>query len=386
MPVLLILTSVFLNRVAVIGKWTDGLLPYNYNDPLIDGKKNLYGWAIMIIYLLVSFIYYYKITANQYMLIISQMLVGALCLYFGSHLLLFNDDLQLKQMTYLAQQKEWNKLLSAKIDDKNVYLKLNLINYSLANKGDLSNSLFKYDQKGVKGLVGEWNSTLVEALIYSDIHYFLDDIASSKKYAFEGLVSSIRGGSPYLVKTLIKTHIIYGEYAVAEKYISLLEKTLFYRTWAKNQRKYLFNNEAVLGNKEYSEKRLSLGGESNCSTSTLLIETLNNILKNTQKRVVAEYLSSFFLLSKDMNKYYSFIEDNYGKPYLKSLSENEQEAIIFMFPETKSLWIKYSVGAQVQKRFDMFSQESSFLRDKLRIKSLLQKNYPYTYWNYVYNK
>ena len=44
---------------------------------------------------------------------------------------------------------------------------------------------------------------------------------------------------------LIQTNLVLGSYKVAEKYISLLEKTLFYSEWASSMRHFLNQPEAI---------------------------------------------------------------------------------------------------------------------------------------------
>ena len=87
----------------------------------------------------------------------------------------------------------------------------------------------------------------------SDICYQMGDLSSAQKFAFEGYVSSV-DGNPRLLQRLVQTNILTGAYAVAEKYIRILEQTLFYKEWAAEWRKYLYRDDLV-------EEEPSLGGK-----------------------------------------------------------------------------------------------------------------------------
>lgn len=121
-------------------------------------------------------------------------------------------------------------------------------------QGELGDKLFHYPQQGKGGLLPEWNSTVPGAIVLSDICYQMGDLSSAQKFAFEGYVSSV-DGNPRLLQRLVQTNILTGAYAVAEKYIRILEQTLFYKEWAAEWRKYLYRDDLV-------EEEPSLGGKS----------------------------------------------------------------------------------------------------------------------------
>jgi hypothetical protein len=50
---------------------------------------------------------------------------------------------------------------------------------------------------------------------------------------------------PRQLQALIQANLVLESYGVAEKYIRILEKTLFYRKWALSMRRFIDNPEAV---------------------------------------------------------------------------------------------------------------------------------------------
>ena len=157
------------------------------------------------------------------------------------------------ELCYYVRGEQWDKVVAgykAAVSDMRT---LSLLNLALACQGELGDKLFHYPQQGKGGLLPEWNSTVPGAIVLSDICYQMGDLSSAQKFAFEGYVSSV-DGNPRLLQRLVQTNILTGAYAVAEKYIRILEQTLFYKEWAAEWRKYLYRDDLV-------EEEPSLGGK-----------------------------------------------------------------------------------------------------------------------------
>ena len=55
---------------------------------------------------------------------------------------------------------------------------------------------------------------------------------------------------PRQLQALVKINLVLGAHDVAEKYIQILEKTLFYREWAHDMRKFLNAPDAIAADDE----------------------------------------------------------------------------------------------------------------------------------------
>ena len=78
-------------------------------------------------------------------------------------------------------------------------------------------------------------------------------INESLRYAFdtqESLVNNRKSGR--WMCRMAECQILNGRYDVAEKYLDILNHSLFYRKWAKNERRYLRNEEAIASDPVYS--------------------------------------------------------------------------------------------------------------------------------------
>ena len=76
------------------------------------------------------------------------------------------------------------------------YLYLTYLNRALAEKGELADRMFAFDQHGPQGLLASWNKTFTVSTLLSDAYFTLGEIALSQEMAFEGYVTVIGAGNP----------------------------------------------------------------------------------------------------------------------------------------------------------------------------------------------
>jgi hypothetical protein len=131
---------------------------------------------------------------------------------------------QLKKLDYYARTEQWDEIINHSKGTLSNYLYMCYLNMALAEKGQLAESMFLYDQRGVDGLLLKWNRTFSVSTILSDVNFTIGNIAVAQEMAFEANVSATGGGNPRMLKRLVQTNLIYGEYPVAEKYIDLWKR------------------------------------------------------------------------------------------------------------------------------------------------------------------
>jgi RNA polymerase sigma factor (sigma-70 family) len=90
------------------------------------------------------------------------------------------------------------------------------------------------------------------AMMMSDVYLHMGFVNMSQRAAFEVMMSSPNYNmSGRELSRLVETNLITGQYEVALKYISLLEHTLFYRSWAKQMRQLATNPELIKRSPKY---------------------------------------------------------------------------------------------------------------------------------------
>ena len=287
------------------------------------------------------------------------------------------------ELYYYVRGEQWDKVVAgykAAVSDMRT---LSLLNLALACQGELGDILFHYPQQGKGGLLPEWNSTVPGAIVLSDICYQMGDLSSAQKFAFEGYVSSV-DGNPRLLQRLVQTNILTGAYAVAEKYIRILEQTLFYKEWAAEWRKYLYRDDLVEEEPSLGGKRRAWGKGGQYAVSADLLEVWERLAVNNPDRSVAfQYLLSFHLLGKTLNRFDELHRKYYRTKVWPSLSIHQQEAVIALYQKTPRLWPEKGVGMKVELRYGAFDQDMNTKHGYVNFRDVMAGSYGDTYWFYL---
>lgn len=283
---------------------------------------------------------------------------------------------------WYLRNHQWEKIIKTFRNDLASVETLNVLNLALACRGELGDRMFSYPQDGAKTLLATWDNSLMSALICSDICYQVGDIASAQKFAFEGFVTS-SNGNVRLLQRLVETNIIFGSYRVAEKYIALLEKTLFYKTWASERRLYL-TDAAVENNPEYASKRLSLQGQGIYAVSSNFMETLKRLIENDPQNTLAfEYLSGFLLLNRNLAAFKELYDVYYHTNVWSELSLSQQQAIVALEQDSPGIWAKMGVSLATEQAYGAFAQDLADKRGYINFVEEIAKNHGNTYWFYL---
>lgn len=263
------------------------------------------------------------------------------------------------------------------------YLYLTYLNRALAEKGELADRMFAFDQHGPQGLLASWNKTFTVSTLLSDAYFTLGEIALSQEMAFEGYVTVIGAGNPRNLQRLVQTNLIYGTYPIAEKYISILEKTYAYHDWAKRHRGFLYNDKAIEADPVLGPKRKALPKESNLSgINGLEHDLLIRAEQDPENQLPIQFTGAIYLLSKDMKAFQRLIEKYYGTPVLPSLPVSFQEAVILLAEKDVDYWKRFNVSGNVIRKFAGYRNLVVQNRNNPQLPQLIKKSFGDTYWSY----
>jgi len=322
---------------------------------------------------------------NIYTLVALMIIVLAVG-YTGFRLKVNFDAEETMTYDYLARNQQWDKIIShAERSYPKNYLSLAMFNLALAKTGQLGDKLFRYDQHGVDGLFLGFAHEYITPLMGNEIFYHLGLINASQQYVFESMeVMPKSGRSVRSVKRLAETNLINGQYRVAEKYLKLLERTLFYRKWARDTKKYLNNEDLINQHPDYGEKRKLLVSKDFFFHAEDIENILYLILRdNPRNKLAFEYLMAIYLLNKDLQKFIDCL------PMMEDLNYSEipvsyQEAIMYYIsminsdPLTGSrLKISDSVKSRMQSYADIYTKNPD-------ARDLLRQYFGGTYWYYLH--
>jgi len=321
---------------------------------------------------------YYLACGVQFLLLLPLLWIGIL--KFGDR-----ESYKVKKLDYYARCEQWDKIIAecnkGKIDN---YLDMNYLNLALAQKGFLLEKMFQFNQNGPLCLevAAKKKNTVVPLL--TDIRFFVGDIASSQRYAFEGYETCPGGGSGRLLKRLVQTNLIYGAYAVADKYIQILEHTFFYRKWATSQRKFLYNDSLCMENPLIAAGRKFLRVPGGRTISGNLPQTLNILAQiNAENKPAQNYLLAFCLLTKDLEGFNRFLIQYNDKDIKQGrLSDVLQQAVLMYNESHPEKWEELGISEETISMYKHYKYTFLNNRQDPMIKEVMQKQFSSTYWFY----
>lgn len=291
---------------------------------------------------------------------------------------------KMKALDYYAYTEQWDKIIENNKGKINNYLNLNYLNLALAHKNILADSMFYYDQRGVVSLAVEWNKTSHISCLLSDIYFMTGHVSLAQQMAFEASSAESEVGNPRMLKRLIETNLITGAYTVAEKYISILENTLFYRNWATSQRVFLHNDKAVEADSLLGNLRKCLPSNNSLALISGVDRDFLEIAQaNPSRRAAVEYLGSLYLLSKEIPLFKQLVETYYDTEVLPVLPVSFQEAVIIYAEGDSEYWREHGVGPETVRRFIVFKKYLIENKSKPAVEALMMQYFGNTYWYYM---
>ena len=368
-------------------RWVFGPDLY-YHYTLLPKEIIYYSWICLPLVFLIAFFVRNKNSLSGKKLFagiscIAQLAMIAAVLWWGMPKYSDAKTLKLKKLDYFARTEQWDKTIEECKGKLTNFLYMCHLNMALANKGALSDKMFNFDQRGPQGLLVQWNKSENISCMLSDIYFTMGATASSQEMAFEGYVSAMEDGNPRMLKRLVQTNLIYGTYPVAEKYISILEKTYAYRDWAQSQRKYLYNDEVVESDPILGTRRRMLPDRNSLAMIKGLAGDLALFLeKGPANSAALQYLGAMYLLAKDLEGFKALVEKYYGTEFLPVLPVHFQEAVIVMSEKEPDYWKRFNVSETIVARFTDYKKQVLANRNNSAIAGLLNRSYGNTYWFY----
>lgn len=224
---------------------------------------------------------------------------------------------QLAVLSYYAQNSNWDKLLRyCRTIDMNNYMLLNYANLALSNQGRLLEHYTDYRHDSDKALCIKPDYTADGMEFQAMIHYHIGDIAGAQRMAFEAVQINAR---PWLLQMLVRTNIITGQYSVAKKYLSILEKTIFYRRWALSMRDKMTDPQV---------RRSLADTDKFMHQDNFFSDCLDIMDADASESPARSYLIAYILISRDADFLLRFVDRFYGTPALPSISEDMQYGLV----------------------------------------------------------
>lgn len=206
---------------------------------------------------------------------------------------------RLIQEQYWAEEGEWDTIIRTADRRQPTYL-VSYLNLALANKGLLVQNYRYYNPQSLASVMLPTPNLKLGLSLQSNVYMAWGYLGSAQKASFDGNLVTPGSTHPRLLMALIKSNIVLGAYDVAEKYITLLEKTLSYRKWATSMRPFINNPEAVQADNELGQMYTSLPEVDSYARYDGLSGDLRDINKaNPSNRIVAQFYELYQILEKE---------------------------------------------------------------------------------------
>lgn len=292
----------------------------------------------------------------------------------------------LQRVIHYADTEQWDEIINRGYELTNNYITLNYLNLALSEKGQLLDKLFIFDQKGGQSVFMDYQQYTDIGILRARQYYHMGVIAASQMNAVSSLMS-ITEGNPSMTQLSAKNYIITGRYNIADKYLRNLEKTWYYKDWAKKMRKFM-SDKAVMADPELSQKRkdLPLNNDFFAIYAGMLSDTQTVFEANPEEQNAVNYATAYLLLEKKFEYIVPYVEYNYGKPWMKELPVRLQEAMVTAFEQDMDACRAHGVTEDIISKFAQFRQDALTLRHSGGSTSRLAPKYGDTFWYYMLKK
>lgn len=319
----------------------------------------------------------------QTALCIILLAAGGVFLYVQSAKRTNQDFRTLAELMDSINHEDWEGVVNNPALNYQNYLHLNCLNLALSHQGRLMTDLLKYPQKGAQSLMVGYQAYNDLNVLFSHIYYHTGVISEALCLSFGTMIATTHG-NPSLLKLLIKERLIYGDYEVAEKYITRLEKTFAYQAWATDMRRFLYNDEAVGGDPELGQKRKSLPAPqpSFVVVDGVMADFIKVIESDTDEQHALEYAMAMMMLDKNMDGI-RYLADRY-LPYQngEDVPQLMQQALTVLAEHDEDYCRSHGVNDETISRFMSFKQTVlNARRSNANLQAALA-SYKGTFWYY----
>ena len=286
---------------------------------------------------------------------------------------------ELIEYDYLVRVRDWNAIIAkAEKHAPDLPMSVSATNLALAMTNQLGDRAFEFYQRGPQGLFPKFERNFASSQLTGEIYFHLGLINTAQRLAFEAMEAIPNyNKSARVVKRLAETNIINGQYKIAEKYLRMLEKTIFYRPWAQRMiamlgKEKAINDEPLFGTlRQYKlQKDLFFSdGELDNICGQLF-------LHNNQNMMAAQYLLILPLMDRDIERFMSYVQ--VVQNHVQYNPRSCQEAIAFAFMRRGQMPPQGIVNQMILNEMNDFARIYSSNRNSPEL-----YRFRNTVWNYL---
>ncbi|MBQ6300119.1 MAG: hypothetical protein IJK79_07060 [Bacteroidales bacterium] len=306
------------------------------------------------------------------------MVSGALGIFLS-----YDDEMETYlKYDFLTRRFQWNAILAEALkDNPQKPFEMASVNLALVKTGN-AHRMFDFYQNGPDGLLPPYTNDYIHPLIPSEAYFQLGMINSCQRYTFEAqeLIPDFQK-SARAYKRLAETNLVNGNHKVAGKYLKTLEKTLFYRGWARTRMALCGNDAAVDADPGYGYLRSVRLHDHDFLFNRQAMETMLGYLvqENPDNHMALEYLLAWNLLDKNLKGFVRFCP---FEGYPGGVPRCYQEAFLLDFADTAQSLdnVPAFIDPAVVDSFNLFMREHGGGTPP----ETLARQFGNTYWFYYF--
>ena len=297
------------------------------------------------------------------------------------------------QYDFMARHQQWNRILETISTEKpNNQIGVTVQNLALAMRGMLADHMFEYHQNGLFGLLPDVGTDATSPLPTAEAFYQLGMITVAQRTVFEAQEAILDfQKSARCYKRLAQTNLILGNYEVARKYLTALQKTLFYSQWADETLPLLGDEKAIAKHPEYGRLRKLAYEENFYFSDHVTPDMLQSLIFNGAEgesqsptnRLAYDYLMADYLLTGDLENFVNYVGWGEKLGYT-AIPRHFQEALALKWSmgHEKDEQLPAQVSPDIAQRFTQFL---SYIKSPAMSREGLVQYFGDTYWSYFLN-
>lgn len=307
---------------------------------------------------------------------------------FGSGFIQKSADFEKEEVMaydFHIRMRKWDRAIAlANEKQPTSPLSVTCLNLALAKQYLLGERMFAYYQNGMGGLIPDFTRDFTIPMMTGEVYYHLGLVNTAQRFAFEAMEAlPDYQKSARAVKRLAETNIINGEYVLARKYLHLLQKTFYYKGWAKYNLTLIENEKELANHIEYGWLRKARIQKDFLFSEQEKESMIGQLFThNPDNRMAFEYLLACSLVKKDLQSFIRYFPLSKSLNY-QAIPKNFQEALLYVWEvtnEDKSKEIPYKISGAIRTRSNTYKKQYGQTRNA----KIMGDSFGDTYWYYLH--
>lgn len=260
-----------------------------------------------------------------------------------------------------------------------------LTHIALNRLGQAGDSLFTFPIDAVEYDSPRSDRSLRDVLSRS-LNYNFGRINDAYRWCMEDMVEY--GPKVEYLKYMVKCALLNEETALARRYLRMLGRTTFHKTWADRYMAYAENPKLMDKDPEFAAVRPLMAYNNMIGGDDALIEAfVSTMISNYAggPPQLVELSMQFNLIQKNIDNFWPRFM-LYARHNKRLPVHYQEAAILFSALEGKVDWRQFAIDPDVQKRFEGFmqmAQQNAGNSDAVN-RELFRSGYGNTYWYYYF--